>query len=479
MKSTAEIVKRIVTTAMRFTVIVTRNLKMLAALGWLLGGVPYLIYELVSALSASGEGELGDVRAILLTLAAWIGAPFLIWRTLLADRQTHINQETHYTDLFTKAIESLGATRVDKDGTLLPATESRIGALYSLERLSKHSQKDYGVIVETLSAYVREQCGSPVPFEYHGADPDEEGISVQQKEVRLRAWCEALWDWIKEVRSASPANRGDVRVALTVLSRRKEGRLWQARESEEPQPNLNGANLQGAILTGMTKGLVQSDTGILNAHIDGADFSGFDLEDSTIAGPKIQHGLQSSTLSGNRLVGTHLLGFTLKNADFFPVLDGADISFANMFGSHCDNGSFRGAKLVRGIFRNAKVRRARFGCANASDAVFDGADLSHSEFIGALLHNASFVGSDLSHTQFQGALLRGATLRGALLIGADLSGARELEEAMIAQTFGTKSTALPNSIPRPEHWTDDVSAMEMWHRFRIEQALFFRKNVHG
>ncbi|MYB47679.1 MAG: pentapeptide repeat-containing protein [Dehalococcoidia bacterium] len=468
MNTIAEIAKRPLASIRRFSAIVMRHLKMLLALCWLLGGVPYLIYELVDALSVSGESDFGDVRAILLTLAAWIGAPFLIWRTLLADRQTHISQETYYTDLFIKAIESLGATRLDKEGSLLPATESRIGALYSLERLSKHSQKDYGVIVETLSAYIREQCGSPIPFEYQGADPDEGGISIQEKEGRLRAWCEALWDWIKQVRSAPPANRGDVKVALTILSRRGEGRLWQARESEETQPNLNGANLQGAILTGITKGLVQSNTGILHAHVDGAAFSGFDLEGSIIVRPKVRHGLQSSTLSSNRLVGAHLLGLTLKNTDFFPVLDGADISFANMYGSHCNNGSFRGAKLVRGIFRNAKVGRARFGCANASDAVFDGADLSHSEFIGTLLHDASFVGADLSHTQFQGALLRGAILRGALLIGADLSGAHELEEAMIAQAFGAKSTTLPNSMPRPEHWKDDVSATEKWHSFRIE-----------
>ena len=115
----------------------------------------------------------------------------LIWRTLLADKQTQINQESHYTDLFTKAIESLGATRIDESGVSEPVIETRIGAIFVLERLAKHSRSDYNTIIETLSAYIREQCGKPSCFKYTDADPDEEGIPLQDKESRLWDWCRA------------------------------------------------------------------------------------------------------------------------------------------------------------------------------------------------------------------------------------------------------------------------------------------------
>ena len=208
---------------------VMRNAKLLLALAWLFMGVPYLMYELASTLSSSGEGMFGDVRAILLTLAAWIGAPFLVWRTLLADRQTQINRESHYTDLFAKAVESLGATRPGDNETSTPVTESRIGAIFALERLAKHSRSDYGTIVETLSAYIREQCGKPSVFEYDGENLDEEGIPIHEREVRVRAWCEALWAWLTKLGQSPAANRADVAVALKVISRRREGRHWKAK----------------------------------------------------------------------------------------------------------------------------------------------------------------------------------------------------------------------------------------------------------
>ncbi len=44
------------------------------------------------------------VRTIMLVIAAWYGVPFLLWRTVLADKQTEINRESYYTELFIKQI---------------------------------------------------------------------------------------------------------------------------------------------------------------------------------------------------------------------------------------------------------------------------------------------------------------------------------------------------------------------------------------
>ena len=333
--------KQLFALAKRLSVWVMRNTKLLLALVWLLAGVPYLMYELVSALSASSESVFGDVRAILLTLAAWIGAPFLIWRTLLADRQTHINRESHYTDLFTKAIESLGATRLDENGSSIPVIESRIGAIFTLERLAKHSHSDYGTIIETLSAYIREQCGKPSSFDYEGPDPDEEGISGQEQEQRLWAWCRALREWIHELRINPSADRADVAVALTVLMRRREGRHWTAPVEHEVQPSLRGTNLQGWEAGNVPpEFLHDAKVGLSQIRLEGAELPGFYIEGSPILGPQVRHELTGSRVVSKSLVGASILSLTLRNSEFFPILDGVDLSFANMDHAKCGERSF-------------------------------------------------------------------------------------------------------------------------------------------
>ena len=143
------------------------------------------------------------VRVNMVILTAWVGVFFLVWRTRIADKQTQINQESHYTDLFTKAVEQLGA--VHENGE--PAIEIRIGAIYSLERLAKDSERDYGSIVETLVAYTREHCRDPKLF-------DDKGLTGE-------ALKQARQEWIESLRENPPANRSDVAAVLTVLSRRE------------------------------------------------------------------------------------------------------------------------------------------------------------------------------------------------------------------------------------------------------------------
>ena len=119
----------------------------------LAAAIVFLIYECIVILRQQPDDLFARVRAILLTLAIVAGLPFLVWRIWIADRQNQIKRESVYTELFGRAIESLGATRSDEDGTPVPVVESRVGAVFGLERLSKVSQNDYGTIAETLHTY--------------------------------------------------------------------------------------------------------------------------------------------------------------------------------------------------------------------------------------------------------------------------------------------------------------------------------------
>lgn len=138
---------------------------------------PMLIYRTISNI-ASGSAD--DVRNTLLAIAALIGIPFLIWRTLIAAKQTVIARESHYTALFTKAIEQLGADKTIKvsarknvERTTEPHPnkedqdehvkhdetvknfEVRLGAIYALERIAQDSQRDAWPIYQTLCAYIQ------------------------------------------------------------------------------------------------------------------------------------------------------------------------------------------------------------------------------------------------------------------------------------------------------------------------------------
>ncbi|MBY3222787.1 pentapeptide repeat-containing protein [Rhizobium laguerreae] len=154
---------------------------------------PILIWKTLHYVAV---GTPDEVRNTLLAVGAMIGVPFLIWRTLIAARQADIGKESHYTALFTKAVEQLGAERtvkrrefrpsyrideqtqkmmLDKNGQPIPAVsetgepigeyqsyevtttnfEVRLGAIYALERIAQDSQRDAWPIYLTLCSYVQ------------------------------------------------------------------------------------------------------------------------------------------------------------------------------------------------------------------------------------------------------------------------------------------------------------------------------------
>jgi hypothetical protein len=126
-------------------------------------------------LLAIATGSPDDINKLLLALAGLVGAPFLIWRTWIADRQRHVAQEELYTSLLTKAVELLGTTREERTNVItprgateavirtVPNTEVRLGAIYALEKLAQDYLPLHWQIMEILCAYVRKNAGPPKP----------------------------------------------------------------------------------------------------------------------------------------------------------------------------------------------------------------------------------------------------------------------------------------------------------------------------
>ncbi|WP_395174588.1 pentapeptide repeat-containing protein [Roseibium alexandrii] len=145
----------------------------------------------------SGDGTAAPIRNLGLLLVALFGAPFLVWRSFVAQRQVDVSEQGHITDRINQAIEALGAEKTEKVlvenprykkqdgdwardnfGNPIPATrpdgeaivdrtayersmpnlEVRLGAIYALERIAQDSLRDHIQIMEILCAYVRQNA---------------------------------------------------------------------------------------------------------------------------------------------------------------------------------------------------------------------------------------------------------------------------------------------------------------------------------
>ncbi len=91
---------------------------------------------------------LAAAPALLLT---WI------WRDQAKRKDLEIAQESQLTDRFATAVKLLGDDKRD----------IRLGGIYALERLSKNSKADHWAIMETLSAFIRENAPWPPKDDKH------------------------------------------------------------------------------------------------------------------------------------------------------------------------------------------------------------------------------------------------------------------------------------------------------------------------
>jgi hypothetical protein len=235
---------------------------------------------------------------------------YLTWRRIeVTERRVAVSEEGQVTDRFSTAIEQLGDDRL----------EVRLGGIYALERIAKDSPKDHWTVMETLSAFVRENASST----REGEDSEDEATSPKD--------------------NSGP--RTDVQAACTVIGRRKTDQDPEGEFVDLTRARLAGIHLLDADLSGAN---------LQHADLSGAALFNADLSETIV---------HNTDLSGAHLKGATLSGALLTHADLSRKADlrnvdlsGADLMFADLgkarnlsISALCEAQTLYGATLEPGV----------------------------------------------------------------------------------------------------------------------------------
>jgi uncharacterized protein YjbI with pentapeptide repeats len=289
-------------------------------------------------------------RGRLLTLGAGLLAGAVL---VLAARALVLLRRGQVTDRYTKAIEQLGSTELDV----------RIGGIYALEGVARDSARDHPMVMEVLTAFVREHSREQWP------PPDSPRTTWTTWRGRFRTGG----------RQQERFTRPDVQAAVTVLGRRDARRDIQ------------------------------------RIHLNGADLTGADLSEASLGGAD----LTEATLRDADLVRADLTGATLRDADLTRAdLTEAALPSADLGGADLTEATLRGTGLRSADLQATTLTGATLTRADLTSAFLGGADLTEATLAGADLGSADLTRARLFRTDFTRATLGGTTLAEATLTGA-------------------------------------------------------------
>ena len=155
----------------------------------------------------SGEA----IRNIGLVLAAILGAPFVVWRTLVAAKQASIAEQALFNDKINSAAQSLTSRRevtrtISQEGreTVLKEWEddlvSRIGAVDRLEGLVEENEEIAPRIVRLLATYIRSN------FPCENLEPTENLEKRKTPRMDLQKAVDAIGRTLESAQKVDPSH---------------------------------------------------------------------------------------------------------------------------------------------------------------------------------------------------------------------------------------------------------------------------------
>jgi uncharacterized protein YjbI with pentapeptide repeats len=260
---------------------------------------------------------------------AGIGVLHGIFMTLenlkIANQNKRIENFARITENFARAVDQLGAI----DQSENPLIEIRLGGIYTLERISNESERDYWPIMEIFTAYVMTNS----PYKYENMDT----IGAEQKLCDFETLFNNLdfkkmQEYLEDVLKMRYPQ--DIDAICTIIARRKfhnfeYNKLDNPNQQNYSEPDILHLDRVKLPFVTFTK-----------AHLEGASLFGSYLLGSDFS----EAYLQCTTF-----LGAILIKANFTNAD----LEKAEFSFAYLYGSN-----FKGANLKNAAFRAANLEGA-------------------------------------------------------------------------------------------------------------------------
>jgi uncharacterized protein YjbI with pentapeptide repeats len=424
-------------------------------------------------------------------IVALLGAPFLIWATVLKHQTLRYQKEGHITERITKAVEQLGAEKtVKKEGkeSTEPNIEVRIGAILSLERIAQDSTKydkgrDHVRVMEILCAYIRENAPASKAKDHDFGEweplkdnptAEERAAHVAKREERFgRNYMEGkVYEWAQ----ALPEPRADIAIALRVIGRRDgQQRLAEARWGKDakatdtwvfdiPCPELpdgDGPTSAAALETfqikfGAWREKIESYRGyrldlrktcLQRADLSNLCFSGASMQGARMEGASLWLSrvgwadLTRARMEGANFCWARMEGVMCGAANLEETLlqgarmQGALLQDARMEGASLHQVRLQRANLTEARMERVMMYRAWMQLAILSEARMEGVLLLEARMEGAYLNAARMEGADLTSTRLEGANLSAARLEGTKLLNARLDSATKLDGAVFSKSF--------------------------------------------
>ena len=314
-------------------------------LGPVLSGMVFLLFILAIAsagkmlgVAVFGDASLtpGNSLGIGAVTVALIGAPFVIWRSVVAQKSVDVQEQGHITDRINKAVEGLGAEKTVKRRVVVhetftpgaafagkraeyatsehtePNLEVRIGAIYALERISQDSARDHIQIMEILCAYIRENAKLMDPFA-------EELLDPKRERVRLRS---------------------DIDAAIKVIGRRPAELIQEARAF-------------------FSKGIYRKRFDLRGVDLCGSELQDLAFHDIEFNGSSFQRANLMNTLFDN---------VTFNYSDFSGAITWKANAKADCTFSYCLFSGLESLEIIMPLKRDrvlwCAVRDTKFACAD-------------------------------------------------------------------------------------------------------------------
>lgn len=281
----------------------------------------------IAALEKSKLDAENAARTVLVQGAGGLfaaTAAYIAWRNLKA------TQEKQVAERFSKAVEQLGNNNI----------HTCLGGIYALEQIAKDAEeKYYWQVMETLTAYVREQPKIPGTSE------------------------------------------ADIQTVLVVLSRR---RRFYGHSLEPFRLDLNGVDLPGLEIPNNSQ---LSGIDLLSSNLQSADLAFVDMRESRFCDAN----LHKVNFVGANLRNANFVGANLQEAN----LGGANLVEARFSYANLKKVIFIEANLKKADLGGADLQEADFMKANLQNAWFGGANLDGAVLSNAIVYGTSFYQASL------------------------------------------------------------------------------------